>query len=138
MRVMGPRTANTTSTGAEHEGHLESTVRDVVDRRGLLHDLAHRFQGEIQKDDIDNGMTPCERSSYPQAGLSPLCKGGVADPFFPKLLPKSAALLKVTSARSNPLTHIENCWISSHLFPRSFHSGLCIADDALGFDRPLS
>src|SRR5438270_2702396 len=96
---------------SHQHGNFEFSVRNIVDGRSLLDDLADRFQYKIEKDDVNNGTASGERRSNSQPGLSTFGDRSVADALSSELSPQAATLLEVSTARADALSHVEDARI---------------------------
>jgi hypothetical protein len=102
-----------------------------VDGRSLLDDFANGFEDEIEEDDVDNGMAAGERSSNAQTGLATFGDWRITDPLSAEFSPQAAALLEVSPARADALSHVENARVPPHFFANGFHSRFRVRDQPL-------
>src|SRR5580704_1724442 len=101
-----------------------------MDGRSLLDNLADRFKYKIQEYNVNDWTAAGERRSYAQPGLTALRYRGVAHTLFAKFCMQSAALLEIPSPSTDPLSHVEDTGVTTHLLANGFHPGFCVRNQA--------
>jgi hypothetical protein len=76
-------------------------------------------------------MAAGERSSNAQTGLATFGDWRITDPLSAEFSPQAAALLEVSPARADALSHVENARVPPHFFANGFHSRFRVRDQPL-------
>src|SRR5579862_1623732 len=127
--------AYSASGSAEKHRHFEAAIGDVMDCRGLLDNLAHCFESEIEKDDIDDRMAAGKCGSNTDASLRAFGDRRIANSLFAEFIPEAPALLEISSSRSNALTDVKDIRIPTHLLADALDTCLGIRNDPVGLIR---
>jgi hypothetical protein len=114
-RVMCRGRAAGAHAAAQHDRDLQAAVRHVLQLRGLVDQLAHRVEDEVDEHEIDDRPGAARGRAGAHADEAALGDRGVAQPLRPVLLVQPERRLEVAAARADALADDEDCRVALHL-----------------------
>ena len=127
MRVSRPELMARALRHADHDRHLDLAAEHVADRRGVVDDLVHRQQREVDRHQLDHRAQAEHRRAHSHADDRVLRDRRVAHALLAELLEQSGGDLEGALEDADVLAHEEDVLVLVHLLAQGLVEGLAIA-----------